>query len=151
MIDRKKIRDDAFLKEYEGSCPTCGYQLKKPTKNRCPECGSRFGVMLFTPFRFSPWHALLTSFAISIGVILDRVFLTLYGAYKSNGVNFVWGMFLSSLIPLVVLVLIFIVFWKLRNRLKQITLWKRIVWFLVAIIIPIIITYGQLILLLYWA
>jgi len=149
MIDRKKIRDEAFLKEYKGTCPACGYKLEKPASEKCPECGSRLQVMLLAPFRFTPWHALLTGVAISVGVIFDRVFLTLYGVFQSRGSVIGWNMFLSSLVPLVLLLVFFYVIWKLKSKFEQIILWKRVFWYIVALLTPIIFSVGQFFILIY--
>jgi len=144
MIDRKKIRDDAFLKDFIGPCPTCGYQLKNPSSNRCPECGSHLRVLLLAPFRFSPWHALLASVVISIGVILDRVVLTIVGISNSNGTQQAWEMFWMTAIPLVFLCAGFLFIWTQKRHFQSLALWKRVCWYIVAIVFPLIVTGLQL-------
>ena len=99
---RKQTQDyeRSFLGDYEGPCPICGHTLKNPTGGRCPECGSRLQIGLFAPFRFTPWHAMLASVGISIGIILDRVALTIVGIANSNGAGGAEQMFWFTLIPL---------------------------------------------------
>lgn len=144
MLNRNKIRDDAFLKEFSGPCPNCGYQLNKPTNNRCPECGSALRIALFAPFRFSPWHAMLASVAISIGIILDRVTLTTIGIVGNNPPRMNWMMFWFSVIPLVVLGICLYVVWKQKKRINSKSTWKRVSWYIGAILFPIVVTGGQL-------
>ena len=120
MIDRKKNAGVTFLKEYSGPCPSCGYKLKNPKSNRCPECGSRLQVSLVAPFRLSPWHAMVVSMAISLGVILDRVALTAVGVSQSSSSPSSWKMFWFSVVPLVVLSFCLYVVWSQKKRINSV-------------------------------
>jgi hypothetical protein len=148
MVNRKKSRDSAFLQEYKGPCPVCGYKLEKPSSSRCPECGSQLRVVLVAPYRLSPWHAMVISIAISIGVILDRIALTIVGIINSNSMIMAWEMFWFSVIPFVVLCFCLFIVWKYKNRINSKSRWKRVSWYFVACIIPLVVTGGQLFLLL---
>jgi hypothetical protein len=145
MINRKKSTIATFLKEYKGPCPSCGYQLNKPESNRCPECGSWLHVVLQTPFTLSPWNAMLAGVAISIGVILDRVVLTSIGVAGSNQGRMVWEMFWFSFVPLVFLVVCFFAVWKHKSKINSSVKWKRILWYIAAVIFPIVVAIAQLV------
>lgn len=144
MIDRKNFANATFLKEYRGPCPSCGYRLIKPESNRCPECGSRLRVALVAPFRLTPWHAMVVSMAISIGVILDRVALTAVGISSSNSASGAWKMFWFSVIPLAVLGVCFYVVWTQKKRLNSVHRWKRISWYVAACMLPLVVVAAQL-------
>ena len=144
MIDRKKNTASAFLKAYNGPCPSCGYQLNEPESNRCPECGARLRVGLQAPFTLSPWHALLAGVAISIGVILDRVVLSLIGMVSSNKGQMVWEMFWFSFVPLVFLGFCFYAVWKNKSKINSSVKWKRILWYIASVVIPIVVAIAQL-------
>ena len=144
MIDRLKKQTNAFLKEYVGPCPICGYQLHAPTGKKCPECGSFLEVQLSAPFRFTPWHAMVTALAISIGGILDRLALSMIGVLNSNTYKMPWLLIGFTFIPLLLLFGIFWLNWKQKRRVNSKKRWKRIVWYVVALLIPILVVAGQL-------
>ena len=150
MIDSKKNRNTALLKNYSGPCPYCGYQLKNPENSRCPECGSRLLFRLVTPFRFTPWHAMLTGLIISIGACLDRVFLSIVGIFNSNSGILRLEMFKISFLGMIFVCAGFYIVWRQKKWFVQIVLWKRILWCFVAIAIPIVVTVAQYYLLIYY-
>jgi len=143
MIDSKKNRNAALLKNYSGPCPYCNYQLKNPENSRCPECGSRLEFHLVAPFRFSPWHAMMISFAVSSGVCLDRTFLSIVGVFNSNSGIVALEMLAVSALGLIVVVAGFYAVWRHKSWFVGIAYWKRVVWYLVALFIPIVITVVQ--------
>lgn len=144
MIDRKKNTVSAFLKEYKGPCPSCGYWLNEPESNRCPECGSRLRVELQAPFALSPWNTMLAGVAISIGVILDRVVLTFIGVAYSNSSHMAWEMFWFSFVPIVFLGFCFYAVWKNKSKINSSVKWKRILWYIASAVIPIVVAIAQL-------
>jgi amino acid transporter len=151
MIDSKKTRNAALLKNYSGPCPYCHYQLKNPENSRCPECGSRLKFHLIAPFRFSPWHAMVISFAISSGVCLDRTFLSIVGVFNSNFGVGALKMLVVFALGLTVVVAGFYVVWRHKSWFLGIPRWKRVVWYLVALFIPVILTVVQFFIILNYA
>lgn len=157
MIDSKNNRNVAQLKHYSGPCPYCGYQLKNPDTSRCPECGSHLLFRLVAPFRFTPWHAMLYGLAISIGACLDRVFLSIVGIINSNAwfvienqMILLLEMFGTSFLGMIIVCVGFYVVWRQKKWFVQIVLWKRMLWYFVAIAIPIVVTVTQYYLLIYF-
>ena len=144
MIDRNKKQDLVFLKEYSGPCPYCGYTLKNPTGRLCPECGSKLRVAVCAPFRFSPWHALLASIAISVGVLLDRVVLTMMGVAGSGFTEAVWTLVWFTLLPFVVLSICFYFVWKQKARINSTCRWKRVLWCVASVGILVLVVFVQL-------
>ncbi len=139
-----KAGGSSFLAEYHGPCPICRHTLNNPSGGRCPECGSRLKMVLLAPYRFTPWHAMLTSIGISTGVILDRVSLTIIGVINSGGMGNSEQMFWFTLLPLLILVICFLVVWKQRERINSTQCWKRICWYIASIIIPLVVIFVQL-------
>jgi rRNA maturation protein Nop10 len=143
MIDRKQKRTGEFLSKFNGPCPYCGYQLKNPSSERCPECGSRLVVGVFSPFRFSPWHALVVSTAITIGVCFDRLFLVVVGMFNSNAGFVVSNLFYLFALFFIVLCGVFYVVWRCKKKFDKLVLWKRVFWYCVSILVPIVVTLTQ--------
>ena len=115
----KKKRNIEWLNQFTGSCPTCGYRLQRPQTSICPECGSFLKPVLGAPFRFSPFHAMLVSLTVSTGVVLDRLALTIVGSVLSRHAPPVWDVFLTSLVPLVVLGICIYIVWVQKNGFTE--------------------------------
>jgi hypothetical protein len=150
VIDSKKNRDAALIKNYKGPCPYCNYQLKNPENSRCPECGSRLSFRLVAPFRFTPWHAMIISFVISIGACLDRTFLSVVGIFNSNSGIVALEMFVGSALGLIIVGFGLCVVWRHRSWFVGIPAWRRAMWYLVASLIPIVVTVVQYFVLTYF-
>ena len=133
----KKKRNIEWLNQFTGPCPTCGYRLQRPQTSICPECGSFLKPVLSTPFRFSPWHAMLVSLTVSTGVVLDRLALTTVGGIGSRHAPPVWDVFMMSLVPLVVLGVCIYIVWVQKKRFYGIPTWKRACWYIASICIPV--------------
>ncbi len=143
MIDGEKIRDEAFLRAFKGSCPFCDYVLKEPTNSRCPECGSQIRIRLVAPFRFYPWHALLAAISVSAGVCLDRLLLLIYGFIKSAASNPPWLLFGNSGVILLVLSIAFVVVWKYKDCFERVSKTNRIVLYGLALLLPAVVVAVQ--------
>ena len=150
MKDKAKKRTIDFLKDYNGPCPHCGYILKHTDRSTCSECGSTLSVQLRAPFRLTPWHALVLSAAVSLGVLFDRVFLSILGSTSSNN-NLAGKLIVMFVISFVIAVLYFGVVWRAKNRFDGLVLWKRWVWYAVAVLVPIVVTAVQFYILIAWA
>jgi len=137
MVDGEKIRNEAFLRAFKGTCPFCNYVLRKPTSSRCPECGSRLRIQLVAPFRFYPWHALLAGISISAGVCLDRLLLLLYGFINSTTSNPPWLLIGNPGVILVVLSIAFIVVWKCKDRFERLSKTSRFVLYGISPLLPV--------------
>lgn len=87
---------------------------------------------------------MLASVVISIGVLLDRVSLTIIGLINTRGMGNSEQMFWFTLLPLLILVICFLVVWKQRERINSTRLWKRICWYIASILIPLVVIFVQL-------
>jgi len=101
-------------------------------------------VGLFAPFRFTPWHAMLACLGISIGIIINRVALTIIGMVNSRGMGGAEQMFWFTATPFVVLCFCFYLVWKQKRRINATQTWKRVCWYIASIVIPLVVLFGQL-------
>jgi hypothetical protein len=74
-----------FVREYEASCPVCGYNLKALTRPVCPECGHELTLTVGAPHLHLGW--LLASLAPGFfsGIAAVFVVMPVVGQYLGNG------------------------------------------------------------------
>jgi hypothetical protein len=100
---------------------------------------------------------MLCGLAISIGACLDRVFLSIVGIINSNAwfviqnqMILLLEMFGTSFLGMIIVCVGFYVVWRQKKWFVQIVLWKRVLWYFVAIAIPTVVTVTQYYLLIYF-
>ncbi len=144
MVECKKKAELDFLKEYVGMCPICAHSLNCPSEARCPECGSALVVGISAPFRFTCWHSFVIGLCVSIGVFLDRIFLTVYGALESGWNSLSTTMVFITLIPLVILFGGLCLTIALKKSFLNSSKKKQTFWYAASFVLPVAASYGQL-------
>jgi|TARA_B100000959_G_scaffold282657_2_gene349594 hypothetical protein len=119
----------AFLKQYDGPCPYCGFHLKQPKSDMCSECGGTLVLSLSKPFRCSSWLLFMFGLVASIGVCIDQLGL-LFAARVHQGSPLVWKWILPELILIFGLAASLVLWWKLRVWTQGLGIaWKRVIGF----------------------
>jgi hypothetical protein len=104
----------SFLRNYDGPCPSCGFRLKNPTSNRCPECGYELVPTLHSPNTLTSWLLFFLGLVASLGVCIDQLgLLTAAVLYQGNPISWRWA--LPEVILFVILSVTLVAWWKRRN------------------------------------
>ncbi|MDP7006058.1 MAG: hypothetical protein QF718_07610 [Phycisphaerales bacterium] len=112
--------------KYEGPCPFCGFLLKNPTNNRCPECGRVLEITLRSPFKMTAWLVVLIGIVSSVVGYLNHLGLLLFGVFLASrsrltsplgrgDLTVPWKIVIPELVALAVLVILLFTCWGLRD------------------------------------
>ena len=125
-VDNVENDNKKHLINYDGPCPFCGFFLKNPTNNRCPECGGHLKLTLKSPFKITAWFVVLIGIVSSIVGYLNHLGLLLFGVYRvsrqrvpfpwSRGDLVIpWKIIIPETAALLVLTILLVIWWLLNN------------------------------------
>src|SRR5262245_2704462 len=74
-----------FVEGRDSPCPTCGYNLRNTTSQRCPECGTRLNLVLERTRQPSgKWIIPLICAAAAFGFFVTVLGIGVYGVWKRD-------------------------------------------------------------------
>ena len=129
---------------YDGPCPVCGFHLKNPTYNNCPECGHELKLVIESPFRMTAWLVFLMGLIASIAICVNQICLLMVGVIM-NGSNIPWRFLFPELSALLLLFVATAVWRLLFNWFARRSKATRVVTAFVGCMLPLAVFYVEVV------